>query len=221
MIWEEAIFTPGIHFLKFVETQDLPSAPVLANRGTSAGTPSETHNEGTGDTEGLTYSATLMPVFTNICADKSYYVSMSKTLAQLRESCNEARCLVDKVLAQTGNLTLINGQLVLLERSSDIVCIDYPNMSHARHLGRWAEHLNLSQLANVRRLAVRYHHEWDNDLVCGYCGRIHSHHVQHPCPRHVYEFAALFKNLEAFYFIDHLTVRKPAHASHCPYQKRG
>ncbi|KAI3323951.1 hypothetical protein HD806DRAFT_78753 [Xylariaceae sp. AK1471] len=220
MIWEEVIFTPGIHFLKLVETPDVPSIQAGANSGASPATLSEAQTEETRGAEGLVCSATLVPIVTNICADKSHYVSMSKTFAQLRDSCNEAKCLVDKVLARLGNLTLNNGQLVLLEQSSDIVCIDYPNMSHARHLGRWAEHLDLSQLAKVRRLAVRYHHDWDNDLVCGYCGRIHSYHGGHPYPRHVYEFAALFRNLEAFYFIDYLTVRKPPRTPRCSYRKQ-
>ncbi|KAI0420340.1 hypothetical protein F5X98DRAFT_25124 [Xylaria grammica] len=223
MIWEEIIFTPGIHFLKFVETRDTPvirtHVSTGANSGGSLVTPSERRAEGTRDSEGLTYSATLRPVFPFTCADNSYYISMNKTLAQLQDSCNEAKALVQKVLAQPGNLTLDDGQLVLLQRSSDILCIDYPNMSHARYLGRWAEHLDLSQLAKVRRLAVRYHHEWDShDLVCAYCGRVHSYNGKHPHPRHVYEFAALFKNLEDFYFIDYLTARKPPQSPRCPHQ---
>ncbi|KAI0537725.1 hypothetical protein GGR58DRAFT_330156 [Xylaria digitata] len=223
MIWEEAIFTPGIHFLKFVETLDTPAIPTHASTGANSDgslvTPPERHVEGTRDSSGRIYSATLKPVFPFACTDNSYYITMKETLAQLRDSCNEAEALVQKVFAQPGNLTLDDGQLVLLNRSSDILCIDYPDMTHARYLGRWAEHLNLNQLANVRRLAVRYHHEWDNhDPVCTYCGRVHSYHGKHPHPRHVYEFAALFKNLEDFYFIDYLAVRKPPRLPHCPHQ---
>ncbi|KAI1826813.1 hypothetical protein F4861DRAFT_16343 [Xylaria intraflava] len=216
LIWEEVIFTPGIHFLKFVETGDAPGirarAAAGANSGGSSATLLERRGEETQGVEDLVYSATLKPVFSFSSADTSHYITMNKTLARLRASCSEANHLVEKVLAQSDNLTLNNGQLVLLQRSSDVVCIDYPNMAHTRLPGTWAEHLDLGQLAKVRRLAVRYHHEWDDDLVCGYCGRVHSYHGRHPYPRHVYEFAALFKNLETFYFIDYLTVRKPQRA---------
>ncbi|KAI1182543.1 hypothetical protein F5B17DRAFT_184411 [Nemania serpens] len=212
MIWEEVIFPPGIHFLKFVETVDAPAAPTHTSTGATSGGPlitvPERRIEGIANDDDLVYSAALAPLFSLACADNSHYITMNKTLAQLRDSCNEAGSLVQKVLAQPGNLNLEDGQLVLLQRSSDVVCIDYPNIAHARYLGRWADHLDLGQLAKVRRLAVRYHHEWDNDLVCGYCGRVHSYHGKHPYPRHVYEFASLFKNLETFYFIDYLTVRK-------------
>ncbi|TGJ87233.1 hypothetical protein E0Z10_g1520 [Xylaria hypoxylon] len=223
MIWEEVIFMPGIHFLKFAETLDTSAIRTPASTGANSGGSlvvlPERRAEGTRDSEGLVYSATLKHIFLFSGADNSYYIAMNKTLAQLLDSCNEAKALVQKVLAQPGNLTLDDGQLVLLQRSSDILCIDYPNMTHARNLGRWAEHLDLNQLAKVRRLAVRYHHEWDNhDLVCAYCGRVHSYHGKHPYPRHVYEFAALFKNLEDFYFIDYLTVHKPPRSPRCPHQ---
>ncbi|KAI2622615.1 hypothetical protein GGS21DRAFT_494404 [Xylaria nigripes] len=225
MIWEEVIFTPGIHFLKFVGALDASPMRVFASASASTGAHSggfpaalpERRAEGRHHSEGLVYSATLEPIFPISYADNSHYITMNKTLARLRTSCNEARLLVDQVLAQPDNVTLNNGQLVMLQRSSDVICIDYPNMTHARSLGEWAERLDLGQLAKVRRLAVRYYHEWDNDLICGYCGRAHSYHGNHPFPKHVYEFAALFKNLETFYFIDYLTVRKPPHAQ-CPVQ---
>ncbi|KAI0185329.1 hypothetical protein EV127DRAFT_208377 [Xylaria flabelliformis] len=207
MIWREAIFTPGIHFLKFVSTS--------AGYASSAGVGRDgltTFSEGQTDEtsgENVVYSAILKPIFGLECANNSHYIVMNKTLSQLSDSCNEAKCLVEKILAQPGNLRLYDRQLILLQRSSDVVCIDYPDMTHARCLGKWAEHLDLDQLAKVRQLAIRYHHEWDNDLVCAHCGRVHSYLGKHPYPRHVYEFAALFKNLEAFYFIDYLTLRRP------------
>ncbi|KAI1281577.1 hypothetical protein F5Y07DRAFT_264365 [Xylaria sp. FL0933] len=223
MIWEEVIFTPGIHFLKLAEAPNVSAAhthaSTVANSGGSLVTQSERRTEGTQDSHKCVYSATLKPIFPFACADNSYYITMNKTLAHLRRSCDEAEIVVQKVLAQPGNLTLGDGQLVLLQRSSDVLCIDYPDMTHARYLGRWADNLDLNQLSKVRRLAVRYHHEWDNhDLVCGYCGRVHSYHGKHPYPRHVYEFAALFKNLEAFYFIDYLTVRKSSRTPRSPPQ---
>ncbi|KAI0450407.1 hypothetical protein F5B21DRAFT_491155 [Xylaria acuta] len=208
MIWETAIFIPGIHFLKFVGASAEYTSSAGATRAGSLATFSGGHVDGT-TVEGDGYSAVLKPIFGLECANNSHYIVTNKTLSQLSDSCNEAKYLVERALAQPGNLRLDDGQLILLQRSSDVVCIDYPDMTHARCLGKWAEHLDMDQLAKVRRLAVRYHHEWDNDLVCAHCGRIHSYLGKHPYPRHVYEFAALFKNLEAFYFIDYLTLRAP------------
>ncbi|KAI8949917.1 hypothetical protein F4801DRAFT_383808 [Xylaria longipes] len=211
IIWEEAIFTPGIHFLKFVESPGALAeytSSAGANRGGSlVALPGERMDGAPAD--GDVYSASLKPIFGLQCANNSHYVVTNKTLSQLSDSCNEAKYLVERVLAQPGNLRLDDEQLILLQRSSDVVCIEYPDIAHARCLGKWAEHLDLDQLAKVRRLAIRYHHEWDNELVCAHCGRVHSYHGKHPYPRHVYEFAALFKNLEAFYFIDYLTLRTP------------
>lgn len=219
MIWECVIFTPGIHFLKFVETVDTPAVHTHVFTGPNSGlstTLPERRIENMQDAETFFHTATLKPVYPFACADNSYYIVLNKTLTLLRDSYDEAADLVEKVLAQPGNLTLANGQLAMLQRSSDVVCIDYPNMAHGRHLGRWAEHLQLDQLAKIRRLAVRYHHGWDSqEMVCGYCGRVHSYHGKNPSPRHVYEFAALFKNLEDFYFIDCLTVRSSSRPSHC------
>ncbi|KAI0513141.1 hypothetical protein F5B22DRAFT_274621 [Xylaria bambusicola] len=215
MIWEYVIFTPGIHFLKFVETANTATVHTRTSAGANSNGPPVTlldrHTEGTRDSETFPHTATLKPIYPLANADNSYYTALNKTLARLHDSCNEAAVLVEKVLAQPGNLTLNDGQLAMLQRSSDVVCIDYPNMIHARHLGHWAEQLDLEQLAKIRRLAVRYHHEWDGqDIVCGYCGRVHSYHGKHSNPRHVYEFAALFKNLKEFYFIDYLTIRSPS-----------
>ncbi|KAI0967984.1 hypothetical protein F4678DRAFT_464883 [Xylaria arbuscula] len=225
MIWKEVMRTPGIHFLKFEETLNAPTihgyASVRGHSSESLVTSPEGRAEVTRNFDTCVYSATLKPIFPFSCADNSHYITKDKTLAHLRDSCSEAKTLVEKELAQPENLSLDNGQLVLLRRSSDVLCIDYPDMIHGRYLGRWSENLNLDQLAKVRRLAVRYHHEWDNhDQVCSLCGRVHSSYKNQAHPRHVYEFAALFKNLEEFYFIDYLTIRKSPCSPYSPCQEQ-
>ncbi|KAI0401534.1 hypothetical protein F4802DRAFT_425570 [Xylaria palmicola] len=219
MIWDQAILSPGIHFLKFVEPPANPTHYASASVRAGGIGPLEvllgSHAEAMQDTKSVAYSAILTAVFDDACADASYYVIRNGTLAQLGDSCNEARSLVKKALERPDNLILDNGLLVLLQRSSDVVCIDYPDMIHAIVLGKWADQLNLDQLAKIRRLAVRYHHEWDNGIVCRQCGQVHFGPGKHSFPRHVYEFASLFKNLEAFYFIDYLTLRKPPHSTSC------
>jgi hypothetical protein len=217
LIWESLIFKPGIHFLKFVDNLGTSAPRAHTGAGISSGSSSgvlaeRSHGEAR-HAKYPTYSAMLQPIFPNFCADNSHYVALGKVVAQLRNSCHEARHVVDKAFAHPENLTLESGQLVLLHRSYDIVCIDFPGMLHGRHSGKWRERLDLNQLAKVRRLAVRYHHEWDNSRVCNYCGQPHTRQEKHPHPRQVYEFAALFKNLETFYFLDYLAVRKPSHSS--------
>ncbi|KAL7623675.1 hypothetical protein AAE478_005227 [Parahypoxylon ruwenzoriense] len=213
-IWENIIFTPGIHFLKFVINSEIlengSDSPADDSDGTADGS-STLPTEGKG-AKRPKFTGTLQPVYPFAAADKSYYLTMNKTFTQLSLTCNEARQLVEKLISRPANLTLDNGRLVLLERSSDIVCIGYPVLLRSSGLGRWADNLDLEQLGKIRRLAVRYCSNWDNQSqVCNTCGRVHIFR-RDPRPRHVFEFAALFKNLETFYFMDCLAI---------PYEYKG
>ncbi|KAI0008995.1 hypothetical protein F4779DRAFT_584787 [Xylariaceae sp. FL0662B] len=223
-IWEEIIYTPGIHFLKFVASDDsIEEDEAYSSDGDSEGVVDSVSPPLTKEEVAVKlsrFTGLLKPVFPLAAADMSYYPTMNKTLAQLSSTCNEAKQLVETFVSRPGNLKLDNGSLVLLERSSDIVCIDYPNMTSTRGLGKWADDLNLEQLAKIRRLAIRYSTEWDEESrVCSTCGRVHDVRRRHTRPRHVYEFAAMFKNLETFYFIDYLTVRKRRDEPECTCTK--
>ncbi|KAI0834228.1 hypothetical protein F5Y06DRAFT_279253 [Hypoxylon sp. FL0890] len=226
-IWEDIIYTPGIHFLKFehndaVELDDEDS--VTDDEESTIERPSTP--QGGRDAKRTKFTSTLKPVFPFPAADKSYYLTMNKTFTQLSLACNEAKKLIENIVARPGNLTLDNGRLVLLERSSDIVCFDYPGATYSRPLGYWADYLDLEQLAKIRRVAIRYSTKWDEECrVCRTCGIIHNFHRNHDNtrPRHAYEFAALFKNLETFYFMDCLAVRKKRDKSmptSCIYAKQ-
>ncbi|KAI1409980.1 hypothetical protein F5Y13DRAFT_168706 [Hypoxylon sp. FL1857] len=231
LIWEDIIYTPGIHFLKFehnddVEMDDSDSVTDDEDSTTESSSTPQIRR----DAKRTKFTSTLMPVFPLPAADKSYYLTMNKTFAQLSLACNEAKNLVNDVVARPGNLTLENGRLVLLDRSSDIVCFDYPGVKWSRALGYWADNLDLEQLAKVRRVAIRYNIGWDEKCrVCRTCGIVHNfHHFyrnhDNLRPRHAYEFAALFKNLETFYFIDYLAVRKKRDKSmstSCIYAEQG
>ncbi|KAI0156377.1 hypothetical protein GGR57DRAFT_501439 [Xylariaceae sp. FL1272] len=220
LIWQQAVFQPGIHFLKFVDTAN--SVVARLHNLSFAGARS---TEKTQRSQQSRCSATLEPIFADERADSSHYVAVREVLARLRTVCKESRSIVDKLEARLGNLFLDDGRLISLDTSLDIVCIDYPNLGNftphsntaeTDHLGKWTNHLNLDQLAKVRRLAVRYHHEWDNNQLCAICGRTHSSQfAKHPYPRHVYEFAALFEHLETFYFVDPLILRKPTTPDDC------
>ncbi|KAH8205624.1 hypothetical protein TruAng_000118 [Truncatella angustata] len=218
-IWQEIIYTPGIHFLKF-ERNHVPRVSVHEEFSDDEFELSEAHSprrpepgKAQSRTSKKKYTATLKPIFPLPAADLSYYTSKTKTLAQLSFSCNEASNEVYRVVTKPDNLTLDNGRLIAFAKSSDIICIDYPDLLSTRRLSSWAECLNTSQLRKIRRLAVRYQPEWDEERrFCRVCGQYHeiypgSRKEQAP-RRHLYEFAALFPNLESFYFIDHLIVRQ-------------
>ncbi|KAI0025311.1 hypothetical protein F4780DRAFT_768507 [Xylariomycetidae sp. FL0641] len=216
LIWEEAIYTRGIHFLKFAKTRRAQtdpasgSGPSSSNNGTAAETPqteaSSPRDPRSAGPSNLT--ATLQPVFPLPAADRSYYITMSKTFTRLSYSCKEARRLVERLILRTGNLTLANGRIVMLHQSPDVVCIDYPDMERGQKLGKWAENLDLDQLARIRKLAIKYTTLWDAEpRLCTTCGRIHQVDPRNTKPRHCWEFLALFKNLREFYFVDYLAVR--------------
>ncbi|OTA99868.1 hypothetical protein M426DRAFT_16011 [Hypoxylon sp. CI-4A] len=227
-IWEEIIYTPGIHFLKFEHNEDAimedsDSASDESDDPSDILSPVLTKKE----TKRTKFTGTMKPVFPFPAADKSYYLTMNKTFTQLSLTCNEARKLVDNLIARPGNLTLDSGRLVLLDKSSDIVCFEYPGATWSRPLGFWADHLDLDQLSKIRRVAIRYSTKWDDECrVCRTCGIIHNFHRNHDNsrPRHAYEFAALFKNLETFYFMDCLAIRKQRDksmpATSCSYAKQ-
>ncbi|KAI1106413.1 hypothetical protein F4804DRAFT_42800 [Jackrogersella minutella] len=226
-IWETIIYTPGIHFLKFEHNDDavVEDSDSVTDDGESITDRMPVSEIGKG-TKQAKFTSTLKPVFPFPAADKSYYLTMNKTITQLSLACNEAKSLIDGLISRPGNLILDNGRLVLLERSSDIVCFDYPGASWSRSLGYWADQLDLEQLSRIRRVAIRYSTKWDEECrVCRTCGIIHNFHRNHDNtrPRHAYEFAALFKNLETFYFMDCLAVRKQRDKSmptSCIYAKQ-
>ncbi|CAJ2512081.1 Uu.00g077060.m01.CDS01 [Anthostomella pinea] len=215
-IWDGIILTPGIHFLKLVASNSLDSA-ITSGASLDIATTKAFANS---------FSAVLQPLgFSSIQADKSYYDKSyyhvkTKTLAQLSAACKEAKHLVDQALSRAGNLTINTPRektLVLLERSSDIVCIDYPHTAYTSRLENWANSLDLEQLARIRRLGIRYTTDWDgaSPRLCRKCGHVHrTRHRRLPVPRHICEFAALFRNLETFYFVDYLAVRSVKGLSH-------
>ncbi|KAI5860377.1 hypothetical protein GGS23DRAFT_613942 [Durotheca rogersii] len=210
-ILEDAVSTSGIHFLKLV-----------ANDYTRDALPTTSpEEEDAAATAGFT--STLQPAYAIAAADKSYYPIMNKAINQLRLVCRDMKLFVDQLRARPGNLTLDSGRLVLLQRSSDVVCIDYPGVEHSGALGAWARRLDPAQLGSIRHLAIRYSPSWERfvgegpggdaqSTVCRVCGRAHdsshdSPHADGP-PQHAYEFAALFPHLRTFYLLDCLAIRR-------------
>ncbi|KAK8087310.1 hypothetical protein PG994_002284 [Apiospora phragmitis] len=213
-IWKEVIYVPGIHFLKFEATRTPPRRPDSDDDSDWEGGDAASFlrsrrqpRERKRDAKPL-YSATLKPVYPLPAADLSYYITANKTMAMLSLSCGEAAALVKMSTNKPGNLVLDSARLISLGGSDDVICIDYPDLYSSHVLGVWSHNLNQTQLDAVRRLAIKYHPEWDeNRRRCRLCGHVHGSvkpHIHH----HLYEFAALFKNLERFYFVDFHTIRR-------------
>ncbi|KAH8678224.1 hypothetical protein BX600DRAFT_147550 [Xylariales sp. PMI_506] len=218
-IWEDVIYTPGIHFLKFErsevqkENSERPSETTSDfQTRTSRSVEMDTGHPSPSTSRMMrpsqAYSAILKPVYPTRAADMSFYPIASKTFTQLSLTCRESAGEVNRAIHRSDNLKLDSGRLISLRLSSDVVCIDYPDLRYARGLGRWAEKLDQEQLSNIRRVAIRYQPDWDEERrLCRQCGRYHDWFRKDIPRRHLYEFLALFKNLEAFYFLDHLIFR--------------
>ncbi|KAK7977210.1 hypothetical protein PG988_004700 [Apiospora saccharicola] len=217
-IWKDLIFVPGIHFLKFEATRTpllRPSPDDDSDReddGDDAASSQNLRRQPRlrqGCTKPI-YSATLQPIYPLPAADLSYYITAQKHLTMLSLSCGEATEMVSRATHKPGCLVLDSARLISLAGSDDVICIDYPDLNWARNLGSWASKLDQLQLNAVRRLAVKYHPEWDEERRrCRLCGMVHGSskpHIHH----HLYEFAALFMNLERFYLVDYHTIRRSA-----------
>lgn len=211
LIWKELVYVPGIHFLQFKRLPCVRDTSETASDG-STGLRWVGSRALDPNAPPPRFTAALQPAFPSPKADKSYYFTLIENLNQLSRSCKEAKYFIDKLLERPGNLTLDNGSTVLLDRSSDIVCFDYPYIHWTESLAYWAVQLDLDQLAKVRRVAIRYNSKWDEHCgICRSCGALHKvfqRDHEHARPKSVFQFAALFKNLEDFYFLDCLTVRK-------------
>lgn len=210
-IWESAIYIPGIHFLKFEQNHLVSESSAVDDYETDDGSDHERETYTEAEKENrFKYTAHLTPLFPTPDGDMSYYIEASKTYARLSMACDEAAEMINAAIAKPDTLKLDNGRLITLAGSGDVICIDYPEKGDPGGLGRWASKLDVAQLAKIRRLAVRYHPLWDgNHRVCRLCGRRHEFGQRQAVLRHLFEFAAQFTNLERFYFVDHLIVRKP------------
>ncbi|KAL6864500.1 hypothetical protein J3F83DRAFT_715783 [Trichoderma novae-zelandiae] len=156
-------------------------------------------------------SMLLVPSAADPKADFSSFHHLNRQLRQLSLTCGESRDVVDRLLDKDGALRLSNTQLLAAPGSSDILFLEYlrPELFECR--GRYDVNPNCAALVNVRRVAMRYCHRWHkkDDMTCWQCGLIHEAEDSIAYPRHLYQFLSRhLPNLEEFYFVDYLLVRK-------------
>ncbi|EGY16449.1 uncharacterized protein VDAG_07613 [Verticillium dahliae VdLs.17] len=196
-IWEAAIFEPGMHFLKIVPNDDQGHVLARVIQGSR---------------RFLLVRAHLAPIFPNPKADNSHYVALAKVLDTLSNTCSEAKRVVQRLLRDPRTLE-VNGQpIALTSHAQDIVCLDYLPSDLFYSGCRISHDFQCPGLDKIRHLAVRYCHKWETVvLLCEACGGSHMRETTKNHPIHAYQFLARHcPNLETFYLIDYLILRKEA-----------
>ncbi|CCF42123.1 hypothetical protein CH063_02759 [Colletotrichum higginsianum] len=216
-IWEHAILDPGMHFLRLktaARVAHIPS-PLMT-------IPVDDDDDGERSDPLLDFSreslpsalwpATLEPRYPTPQANLSNYVTLNRTLSKLSVTCFEAATVVRRLINQPGSVKLSGGRVVSLASSSDVVCLEYLSADNFRSWCRMSLDIECQELANIRHVAIPYCHGWEaagTAFRCSHCGSQHGSRVRKVYPVHLYEFLARhLPNLETFYFIDYLIVKK-------------
>ncbi|KAJ0326604.1 hypothetical protein COL5a_006791 [Colletotrichum fioriniae] len=216
-IWEDAIFEPGMHFLRLKTAARITHYP-------SPMPPGSLGDQDTKDEDDVlldftresvpkkVWPAILEPRYPTPQANISSYISVNRVLNKLSATCFESAKVVRRLTNARGGLKLKDGRVVLLGGSSDVVCLEYLSADDFRSWCRMSQSIRCNELANIRHVAIPYCHAWETSVSgfrCGHCGTRYSGLATKVYPVHLYEFLAQYlPNLETFYFIDYLIVEK-------------
>lgn len=155
----------------------------------------------------------LVPMSANQKSDISSYHGLNKQLAALLTTCGESHDMVNNLMRKKGAVRSSSGKLVALAGSSDIIFLEYFPSELFESGCSYDIDPNCPSLDNIRRVAVRYCHQWQEKpvpSVCPLCGLVHeaaNNSVIYP--NHLYHFLARhLPNLEEFYFVDYFLLRK-------------
>ncbi|KAH7213612.1 hypothetical protein BKA60DRAFT_598064 [Fusarium oxysporum] len=192
-IWQATLETPGMHFLK-IDTDWHPATglgkwwlkePLFLHASV------EDHDEEV-DSMALEVRrearptamvyGTLKPLYPTPQADISYYTNLHQQLTKLSVTCNEAAAVAKSLTNRSTNFRLNTGRIVSLNSSSDIIYLEYVPPEVYEDSIRFNKVLNCSGLDQIRKVAVRYCHKWF--------------------------LAQYLPNLEQFFFVDYLILRK-------------
>jgi hypothetical protein len=223
-IWEEALATPGMQFLKIQHadpsyltrwwTKSMPALPPPSDSSDDEEEDPvllETRNE-VRPTE--TIHASLVPLYPTPQADISYYTILNQELTKLSVTCNESASVIKRLMARPTTLTLNSGRMISLDVNSDIVYLEYVPPAVFEDSFRFTKGLRCVGLEKITKVAVRYCHKWHKDespTRCPICGQNHSNSDRVAYPSHLYQFIAQYlPNLKHFYFVDYFILRKPA-----------
>ncbi|KAH0433114.1 hypothetical protein CcaCcLH18_06001 [Colletotrichum camelliae] len=214
-IWEDAIFEPGMHYLR-IDTK----ARSFVSHGSVALGPPDSDDEDDDvlpdfsqeRRHGPLVQATLKPRFAAPQANLSNHVTVNQVMATLSVTCSEARAVVQRLASHPRTLKLDDGRVVSLGAADDVVLLEYIPLKTMGAGCRLALNISCTQLASIRRVAVQYCHLWEGTAAGYYCRLCGEHHFgsrKRTYPLHLYEFLARhLPNLEAFYFVDYMILRK-------------
>ncbi|KAL2883356.1 hypothetical protein SGCOL_001036 [Colletotrichum sp. CLE4] len=218
-IWEDAIFEPGMHFLRLRTAARIIHFPSPMPPGSFDDQDPKNEDDVLLDfarevVPKRVWPAILEPRYPIPQANISNYVSVNHVLNKLSATCFEAAKVVRRLTNAPGGLKLKDGCVVSLGSSSDVVCLEYLSADDFRSWCRMSQSIRCNELANIRHVAIPYCHAWETSVSgfrCGHCGTRYSGHATKVYPVHLYEFLAqCLPNLETFYFIDYLIVEKNA-----------
>ncbi|CAM1510494.1 Fc.00g008290.m01.CDS01 [Cosmosporella sp. VM-42] len=226
-IWESTLTVPGMQFLRinpagaqefnwrwWIKTWD-PAE--LDSMGSSDGEDDDDEivREVKKETRpGQTQSARLMPLYPTPKADISYYTTLNKQLTKLSVTCTEALGVAKRQASRPSVLELDSGRVISLDCRSDVVYLEYAPPDIFEGACYFTKGLDCPGLDKISRVAVRYCHKWHEPHPtrrCPHCGRVHGGSDKVTYPKHLYQFIARYlPNLEHFYFVDYLILRKPS-----------
>lgn len=148
-------------------------------------------------------------------ADFSYYNETYRQLTALHGTCIEARTFTQSLMRQRGALLFSRGdrRLISLPESNDLIYLEYMPRAYYRCSYRYSINPDCAGLDKIRRVAVRFCHEWrilvNTSYRCRVCGLFHDEAADKVTPVHLYQFMARhLPNLEEFYFVDFFMIRK-------------
>ncbi|KAI8692661.1 2EXR domain-containing protein [Fusarium sp. Ph1] len=223
-IWEATLTTPGMHFLK-VDTEYEPSSgrgrwwirdfssphDIIEDDDDENADPVAIEVKRESRPISVQYGS-LRPLYPTRQADISYYTSLHQQLAKLSVTCNEAAAIAKSLAGRSDTFRLDNGRIISLGCSSDVIYLEYVPPDVFESGFRFFRSLHCEGLDQIRKVAVRYCHKWNEQRTprrCPNCGQLHPSPDVVKHPNHIYRFLAQYlPNLEQFYFVDYFILRK-------------
>ncbi|KAF5535382.1 hypothetical protein FMEXI_10844 [Fusarium mexicanum] len=192
-IWQATLETPGMHFLK-IDTDWHPATGLgkwWLKESTFLHASAQGHDD---DVDSMALEVrreahptakvygTLKPLYPTPQADISYYTNLHQQLTKLSVTCNEAAAVAKSLTNRSTTFRLNTGRIVSLNSFSDVIYLEYVPPEVYEDSIRFNKVLNCSGLDQIRKVAVRYCHKWF--------------------------LAQYLPNLEQFFFVDYLILRK-------------
>ncbi|KAF5978485.1 hypothetical protein FBULB1_6127 [Fusarium bulbicola] len=192
-IWQATLETPGMHFLK-IDTDWHPATGLgkwWLKESTFLHASAQAQDE---DVDSMALEVrrearptakvygTLKPLYPTPQADISYYTNLHQQLTKLSVTCNEAAAVAKSLTNRSTTFRLNTGRIVSLNSFSDVIYLEYVPPEVYEDSIRFNKVLNCSGLDQIRKVAVRYCHKWF--------------------------LAQYLPNLEQFFFVDYLILRK-------------